>query len=606
MIITNLKELEKWCESITDILEFDVETTGLSFDCPLTSIQLGNGKEEIFIPLGQKECLTIQEIQPLLKEIFSKPSVKVAHNIKFDAKILQSNGVPVAEPYFDTMVAFALVYPDYRRKSNSHSSADRFGLKPLMLEFFGIESLGWKEYLNAHPLPYEHTTPKGKKSTKYRKPTDLSELPLNIQEEYAVKDIIYTRKLKEFIEPRMSVEAKWIFENVEMPVVPILVQMELDGILIDQEINKRLYQSFQDKCKQAEDKIYALAKKKFDIASPQQLREVLRYDFQVPLCRLTPKKELSTDNEALEPFIESYEICKQVLEYRKYSKGASFCAQFLELVKSDGRLHSTFGITATGRMTSEKPNLQQLPKDDEDLAELRKAFITKPGHKIIDVDYSQMEIFMVAHLSQDPNLIKDLNSGADLHLKTAMLIWGDPEKRGDAKTINFGVLFGKSRGSLANDLKVSYTEADRIFNKIFLEYPEVLRMHKELQNNVEVDGVVKTILGRTRNLHLAESDKHRRANMALNTPVQSSCADLVKVAMIRVNKELRKRNLKTRMICQIHDELLFEAPEEEIYEVSRLVEGCMESISIVKDVYLLAPMRVEVSVKDSWGEKEVN
>lgn len=609
-IILTLDSLQAWLLSLDTILEFDVETTGLSSSDTLTSIQLGNGESEIFIPLDQKGTLTAQEVIPIIKTNFEDSKLlKVAHNIKFDARVLKRYGITVSLPYFDTMIATALVYPDLRRKPG-RGWKDKFALKALVEHFFDIETPNWKQFLEQNKIEYEvegKIKKNGKKSKsriKKRTPESLAELSLEKQAVYALNDIIYTRKLRGIIEPQMNAQTRWIFENIEMPVLPVLLEMEHKGILLDINMVREYTHKYSTEMEKAKKEVFRLAKKEFDINSHPELVQVLYYEMKVPLYRLTPKGEISVDQFALEPLAEKYPICKYLLDYRKYSKLLStYCQPYPNLLCKDGRLHSEFGITATGRLTSSNPNLQNIPARDDESSEVRNFFVAPDNHKLLCCDYSQMEIVMVAEQSRDARLIHDIKHKVDIHTQTAVMLWGDFEKRKDGKTTNFALLFGQTPVTLAGVLKIPIWESRKKYDKFFNRYPDVLNWFTGIKEESHLSGVVSTLLGRTRNLIAAEPDPRIRANLALNTPIQASCADLVKIAMIRCDKVLKEMGFRTKLVLQVHDELLFEVPDDEIETIKPYIIGCMESVIIAKDYVMSVPMRVELEVKQRWNEE---
>lgn len=605
MIVLTKEDLEKWLSTVEGVLEFDVETTGLKYEDTITSLQLGNGKDEIFIPLNQKNTLKIEDIKSNLQMVFNNYTIlKVAHNIKFDARVLARQGVEVEPPYYDTMIATALVFPDLRRKVG-RGWKDKYALKALVAMFFEEESPSWKEFLVANKIEYMLEGKKGKMLKKRRTPASLAELSMEKQQEYALKDITYTRRLKEYIDARMDAVTRHIFETIEMRVLPVLLRMEEVGVKIDPVV----LAEYTNKCSklrtELEDKIYNLAGKKFTLSNNSEVRRVLYYDMRIPLYRLTQEsRELSVDSDALEEFSPRFPVIKSILDWRKYEKILStYCETYPPFIRRDGRIHSDFGIAATGRLTSSDPNLQNIPISNEDAAEIRTVFIPKEGCKLISCDYKQMEINLIAHLSEDPKLIKDIKDGVDLHAQTATLLWGSPEKRQEGKTANFSLLYGRSISSFANELGLRYHDAKKLYDKYFAAYPQVREWFEGVQAECQVSGWVSTILGRTRNLKAIADNPRSVANQALNTPVQGSGADLMKIAMIRWDEVREKYRFKTEVVLSVHDELLFEAPEEEIKRVLPYIKGVMESVVVVDDIVLKVPMRVEVEIKSNWGGK---
>ena len=415
---------------------------------------------------------------------------------------------------------------------------------------------------------------------------------------------VWQKKLKEK-EQELVVE-------IEIPLTIVLAKMEHTGVTIDVEYLKDLSAYMTEKLAELEDIIYQLAGGPFNINSPKQVAEVLFDKLEI---KTKKKKSRSTGAEVLEELAEEYEICEYILQHRKFSKLKSTYADVLPTLisKRDGRLHTTYNqaLTVTGRLSSSNPNLQNIPIRTEEGNKIRAAFCAadKENSLIMSADYSQIELRLLAHVSGDMHLIKAFNSGEDIHAITASKVFGvklekvTKEMRRRAKAVNFGIVYGQSKYGLAKNLGITNNEAQEFIDKYFKTYPGVKEYMNEEVEFVNKKGYVETIFGRKRYLSAelnssTYSIREFAQRAAINQPLQGTAADLIKMAMVKVERELEAKNLKTKMIMQVHDELVFEVPKEELEIVKELVMRCME----LKNIPLRVPLVVDVNCGPTWKE----
>ncbi len=417
-------------------------------------------------------------------------------------------------------------------------------------------------------------------------------------------------KLHDYWINNLAPEEQKLVLDIEIPLTEILAQMEHTGVAIDSNYLKELSTFMREKLADLEDFIYQLAGETFNINSPKQVAEIL---FDKLELKSKKKRSRSTSAEVLEELAEEYEICEYILEHRKFSKLKSTYTDSLPALISsrDGRIHTTYNqaLTVTGRLSSSNPNLQNIPIRTEEGNKIRAAFCAQnSGSLILSADYSQIELRLLAHVSNDNNLIKAFKSGEDIHTMTASKVFGvsindvTKDMRQKAKGVNFGIVYGQSKYGLAKNLGISNTEAQEFIDKYFEHYPDVKKYMEDKKLFANENGYVETIFGRKRYLtsELMSPNFQIREfaqRAAINQPLQGSAADLIKMAMIEINKELSQKGLKTKMIMQVHDELVFEVPEFELNEVKTLVQKSMELNQPLK-----VPLVVDINYGNSWKE----
>ncbi|MFA5699917.1 MAG: DNA polymerase I [Desulfuromonas sp.] len=520
--------------------------------------------------------VVLEALRPVL-EAQERP--KVGQNIKYDALVLRRAGVEVRGIVADTMLQSYLLFP----ASRSH----------------GLNAMA-QEHLNHRMLEFSEVTGSGKKQKSF------AQVPLAQATAYAVEDSDYTLRLYEYFKGMFDGEVSALLCEVELPLLGVLTDMEWEGIKLDCERLQILSRDFGAQIEELEAQIYAAAACEFNLNSPKQLGEVLFGKLGLPHGKKT-KTGWSTAVDVLTPLAAEHEIVARILEYRSLAKLKSTYTDALpRLVHPEtGRIHTSFNqaVTATGRLSSSNPNLQNIPIRGNYGPRIRGAFIPTEGNMLLAADYSQIELRLVAHMAGDANMIQGFNAREDIHLRTAQQIFNvfgemvTEDMRRYAKTINFGLLYGMGAYSLSRELKISSAEAKEYIASYFARYPQVLEFFERQKQSARQDLYVKTLLGR----HCAVPEINSRNGQirsnaernAVNYAVQGSAADIIKVAMVRIWEALQERGLKTRMLLQVHDELVFDVPCAERAEVEELVRHCMENVM---------PLKVPLEVSLGWGK----
>ncbi|CAA7390407.1 DNA polymerase I [Chryseobacterium fistulae] len=567
---------------------FDTETTSLNeLEAELVGMSFSYKKGlAYYIPLSENREEVLQTLE-IFRPFFEKEDLlKIAHNLKYDYKILKQYNITVKGAIFDTMIAHYLLNPDGRH---------------------GMDYLS-EVYLNYKPVSIETIIgKKGKKQGNFR------DADLRTQTDYAAEDADITFQLYELFAPQLKKEnLEDLFFNIEMPLMEVLAKMELAGISLDEKWLAKESIDLESDLKQLETKIFELCGEEFNMNSPRQLGDILFEKLQLdPKAKKTKTGQYATSEDVLQKLASKHEIIKHILEYRTYQKLKSTYVDALpsQIEKTDNRVHTNFSQTtaATGRLASVNPNLQNIPIRTLRGQQIRGAFVSGEGKKIISADYSQIELRLIAEISGEDNMIKAFQNGEDIHASTAAKLFKIPleevskTQRSQAKTVNFGIIYGQGAFALAEQTGLSRTEAKQMIEAYFETYPKLKEYMAEQVNKARQLGYVETILGRKRHLKDINSNNfvvrgHAERN-AVNAPVQGSAADVVKVAMIKIDKQLAEQKLSTKMLLQVHDELVFESPIEEIEVASKLIKTEMES-SIETQV----PLLVEVGVGDNWLE----
>lgn len=526
----------------------------------------------------------LEKLKPILEDEKVK---KFGHNIKYDCKILKNHGVELRGITFDSMVASYLLNPGTRQHS--------------------LDNLAFTE-LGHEMVSYEDLVGKGKNQIK------ITEVDLIALANYAAEDADYTFQLVNKLRPELvDKELFGLFSELEMPLIKVLAAMELNGIKIDDKFLNKLSKKLDERLEKLDGEIIKLAGMSFNIDSPSQLKKVLFEKLNLSVKGLKKSKTgISTAAGELDKLIDSHPIIKLVIEHRELSKLQSTYLKALpELInRKTGRVHTSFNqtVTATGRLSSSDPNLQNIPIRTELGAEVRKAFVAEKGYKILAADYSQIELRIVASLADDKYMQEIFQAGKDIHAATAAKIHNveldqvTKEMRYAAKTVNFGVLYGQGANALAAQTGLTYAEAKDFIEKYFASFPAVKKYIEATKDLAHRDGFVETLLGRKRYIPDINSSvqmiKAAAERVAVNTPIQGTAADLIKLAMIEIHSALKKYPTdQVKMLLQVHDELVFEVREDLVPEIGRLVQEKMENI-----YKLRAPIKVEVEVGDNWGE----
>lgn len=572
----------------SEILALDTETTGTDpMDAELVGMSFSITENQAFyvpIPAEREEAIKIvREFEPVFK---NEKSLKVGQNIKYDMLVLQNYGIEVRGKLFDTMVAHYVLQPELRHNMDYLAEI----------------------YLHYQTIHIEELIgPKGKGQKNMR---DLSPQEVYL---YACEDADVTLKLKNILEQELKKnDAEKLFYEIEMPLVPVLVNIESNGVRLDTEALKQSSEHFTTRLQSIEKEIYTLAEGEFNIASPKQVGEILFDKLKiVEKAKKTKTGQYVTSEEVLESLRNKHDIIGKILEYRGLKKLLSTYIDALpQLINpKTGRIHTSFNqtVTATGRLSSSNPNLQNIPIRDEDGKEIRKAFIPDDGCSFFSADYSQIELRIMAHLSEDKNMIDAFLSGYDIHAATAAKIYKvdikevTADMRRKAKTANFGIIYGISVFGLAERMNVDRKEAKELIDGYFETYPQVKSyMDKSIQVARE-HGYVETIFHRKRflpdiNSRNAVVRGYAERN-AINAPIQGSAADIIKVAMARIYERFKAEGLKAKMILQVHDELNFSVPAKEKEIVEQVVIEEME-----KAYRMHVPLKADCGWGTNWLE----
>ncbi len=588
--INNPKAQKKLVDNLLQqkVVCFDTETTSLNeLEAELVGMSFSYKKGlAYYIPLSEDRAEVLQTLE-IFRPVFEKEDLlKVAHNLKFDYKVLKQYDITVKGAMFDTMIAHYLLNPDGRH---------------------GMDYLS-EVYLNYKPVSIETIIgKKGKKQGNFR------DADLRTQTDYAAEDADVTFQLYELFAPQLKKEnLEELFYNIEMPLMEVLAKIELAGISLDEKWLAQESVDLENDLKGLEAKIFELSGEEFNMNSPKQLGEILFEKMQLdPKAKKTKTGQYATSEDVLQKLSSKHEIIKHILEYRTYQKLKSTYVDALpsQIDKDDNRVHTNFSQTtaATGRLASVNPNLQNIPIRTLRGQQIRGAFVSGEGKKIISADYSQIELRLIAEISGEENMIKAFQDGEDIHASTAAKLFKIPlaevskTQRSQAKTVNFGIIYGQGAFALAEQTGLSRTEAKQMIEAYFETYPKLKEYMAEQVNKARQLGYVETILGRKRHLKDINSNNfvvrgHAERN-AVNAPVQGSAADIVKIAMIKIDRELEEQQLKTKMLLQVHDELVFEAPTDEIESASQLIRTEMENALKTQ-----VPLLVEIGVGDNWLE----
>ena len=594
----NLQRLITEINSVSGF-SFDTETTSTNqITCQLVGISFSTGHgTNWYLPIGHNESgqLPKEAVLNSLIPVFEDPNIPVrAHNANFDVTVMEQAGVKVKGLQFDTMIA-------------AHVGGRRnIGLKELALECFGVEM-----------TPITDLIGKGKNQI------TMAEVPIEKAAPYAAADADFTQKLygvmKEELENK---NISKLFEEVEIPLIPVLVQMQRNGVSLDTKILSEMSITLGGQLQEIQSAMFELVGHEFNLNSPKQLSEILFGELKLPPTRKT-RSGFSTDAQSLDDLKglldrgksidsdpRSYEILNRILEHRELSKLKSTYIDALPnmLNVDTGRVHTSYRQTGTttGRLSSNEPNLQNIPVRSELGRRVREAFIAREGHSLVAADYSQIELRVLAHFSKDPGLTKAFHNGEDVHSATSALVNEipieevKPEMRRIAKILNFGVIYGLSAHGISRQTDLTQKEGKKFIDTYFEKYPGIQKYLDGVKAGCRESGYVETLLGRRRYLPDVNARNFRIRSQAeraaINMPIQGTAADLVKVAMIRIQKRLQESDMQSLMILQVHDELIFEVPDEEIPQLESVLSELMPS-SIELDV----PVTIEIKKGKDWG-----
>ncbi|MGB5668471.1 MAG: DNA polymerase I [Maribacter sp.] len=568
---------------------FDTETTGLN---PLTAELVGiafswEAGKGFYIPFPESKD-EAQEIIEILRPFFESEQIeKIGQNLKYDIKVLHKYNVQVKGNCFDTMLAHYLINPDMRHNMDVLSET----------------------YLNYMPVSITELI--GKKG---KNQLNMRDVPLEQQTEYAVEDADITFQLAQHLRPELA-EAKTedLFNTIEIPLLHVLADMELEGINLDIAFLNSLSEDLNSDIKNLEIKIYEEAGHEFNIASPKQLGEILFDKLKlVEKPKKTKTGQYSTAEDVLSYLAKDHQIIRDVLEYRGLAKLKSTYVDALpeQVEPSTGRVHTDYmqTVAATGRLSSNNPNLQNIPIRTERGRQVRKAFIPRnDDYKLLAADYSQIELRIIAALSKETTMIEAFKNGEDIHASTASKVFNIPlenvtrEMRSNAKTVNFGIIYGVSAFGLSNQTDLSRTEAKELIETYYKTYPKLRNYMSEQIDFARDHGYVQTVLGRRRYLKDINAGNQvvrgAAERNAVNAPIQGSAADIIKIAMINIHKKLSEGNYKTKMLLQVHDELVFDVYKPELEELKPLIKSEMENA-----YKLEVPLDVDLGEGNNWLE----
>lgn len=587
-------DLNRWVEKLnqTKLFALDTETDNLDYmaaNLVGISFALENG-EAAYLPLqldylGAPKTLEKTTVLALLKPILENPAIqKVGQNFKYDLTIFARNGIDVQGVAFDTML-----------ESYVLNSTGRHNMDDLA-----------KRYLGHQTISFEEIAGKGKNQLTF------NQIPLEQAAEYAAEDADVTMKLQQVLWEKLSKEPtlEKLFKEMELPLLGVLSRMERRGVLIDSDALFLQSNEIANRLSELEEQAYVLAGQPFNLASTKQLQEILFDKLGLPIIQKTPKGAPSTNEEVLEELAFSHELPKVLVEHRGLSKlKSTYTDKLPQMVNPQtGRVHTSYhqAVTATGRLSSSDPNLQNIPIRNEEGRRIRQAFIAREGFTVVAADYSQIELRIMAHLSQDQGLINAFTQGKDIHRSTAAEIFGvtldevTSEQRRNAKAINFGLIYGMSAFGLSRQLGISRADAQSYMDLYFKRYPGVQTFMHDIREKAKAQGYVETLFGRRLYLPDINSSNGMRRKaaerVAINAPMQGTAADIIKRAMIQLDQKLQN-DPNIAMIMQVHDELVFEVRSEKVAFYSELIKTQMESAAD-----LVVPLIVEVGQGTNWDE----
>lgn len=588
-LVETEEEAQELCRSLLTFSQvaFDTETTSVdAMQAQLVGMSFAVEGGTAWYVAVSRETEAAQSMVDIFRPFFEHPSIeKVGQNLKYDLLVLSHYGVEVAGPLFDTMLAHYVVQPEQRHNMD------------LLAE----------KYLHYRTIPIEALIGSG------RTQRNMSDLDSKEIVDYACEDADVTLRLYPILKEEMEkYEVTSVFTDIEMPLLPVLARMERNGVRLDTAALEETGRNFTERMQQLEAEIYELAGHEFTITSPKQVGAVLFDELQISAkVKKTKTGQYSTSEEVLESLRDKHPIVEKILQHRALKKLLSTYVEALpKLIHPEtGHIHTSFNqaVTATGRLSSSNPNLQNIPVRGEDGREIRRAFVPEEGEVFISADYSQIELRIMAHLSEDEHMVADFNSGLDIHAATAARIFHKPveevdrDERRKAKTANFGIIYGISAFGLSERMGVSRGEAKELIENYFATYPKVREYMNESIERAKQTGYIATQFGRRR--YLADINAGNATvrgyaeRNAVNAPIQGTAADIIKLAMVAIDRRLREEKLQTRMILQVHDELNFSVPPTELEQVRHLVVEEME-----RAFQMRVPLVAECGEGTNWLE----
>ena len=588
-LIESEEDAQELCRNLLtfSLVAFDTETTSVdAMQAQLVGMSFAVEGGTAWYVAVSRETEATQRMVDTFRPFFEHPSIeKVGQNLKYDLLVLSHYGVEVAGPLFDTMLAHYVVQPEQRHNMD------------LLAE----------KYLHYRTIPIEALIGSG------RTQRNMADLEPKEIVDYACEDADVTLRLYPILKEEMEkYEVTSVFTHIEMPLLPVLARMERNGVRLDTAALEETGRNFTERMQQLETDIYELAGHEFTITSPKQVGAVLFDELQISAkVKKTKTGQYSTSEEVLESLRDKHPIVEKILQHRALKKLLSTYVEALpKLIHPEtGHIHTSFNqaVTATGRLSSSNPNLQNIPVRGEDGREIRRAFVPEEGEVFFSADYSQIELRIMAHLSEDEHMVADFNSGLDIHAATAARIFHKPieevdrDERRKAKTANFGIIYGISAFGLSERMGVSRGEAKELIENYFATYPKVREYMNESIERAKQTGYITTQFGRRR--YLADINAGNATvrgyaeRNAVNAPIQGTAADIIKLAMVAIDRRLREEKLQTRMILQVHDELNFSVPPTELEQVRHLVVEEME-----RAFQMRVPLVAECGEGTNWLE----
>tara|TARA_B100000427_G_scaffold140571_1_gene116977 strand:+ start:1590 stop:4274 length:2685 start_codon:yes stop_codon:yes gene_type:complete len=591
-IVSNEKDFNQLIDKLNKvkIFSFDTETTSLDYiDAELVGMSFSTESHSgFYIPINHKnEDCNIKlnsSIRKKLKDLLeNKKNTIIGQNIKYDINVLRKYNINISSNIEDTMVL-----------SYVFNSSGRHDLSTLS-----------QKYLNHRMIEYEDVVGKGVKQKNF------SEIDIETASEYACEDADITYRLFSFFNQKMSDEKQLkLYQKIERPLVSVIARIENNGVFLDKKNLQLQNKKLQTKAKKIEKEIYKLAGKTFNIGSPKQLQEIFYDILEIPILRKTPKGQPSTSEDVLQELSLNYEIPKLVLQFRNFMKLINTYTNKLgeQVSNKTGRLHTSYhqAVTITGRLSSTDPNLQNIPIRTDDGKKIRSAFVAEKNCKIVSADYSQIELRVMAHLSEDKNLTKNFLNNEDVHESTAKEIFDidskpDAEQRRSAKTINFGLIYGISSFGLGKQLGIDTNSAKQYIEKYFEKYSGVRKFMESCKKETKKEGCISTILGRKIFIpninHTNFQIRSAAERTAINAPIQGTAADIIKIAMIDIDKWIQESKCPVKIIMQVHDELVFEIADDFVEEAVKKIDAMMSNC-----LKLNVPLLVEIGVDKNWGD----
>ncbi|MCD6439743.1 MAG: DNA polymerase I [Halomonas sp.] len=584
--LARLKKAERFC--------FDLETTSLNYmDADIVGVGLAlEAGEAAYIPLAHDYLdapaqLDRQQVLQALKPLLEDPEkTKVGQNLKYDISVLANYDIRVVGPLADTMLASYVL----------NSTATRHDMDSLALKYLGEKTISFEEIAG-----------KGAKQLTF------NQIALEQAVPYACEDVDITLRLQEILRPQVEREGRLadVLDHLELPLINVLSRIERNGVALDAERLHEQSQQLERRIRELESEAFELAGREFNLGSPKQLGQILFEEQKIPVIKKTPKGAPSTAEAVLEELALDYPLPKVIMQHRGLAKLKSTYTDKLPrlLNKTTGRVHTSYhqAVTATGRLSSSDPNLQNIPIRTEEGRKIRQAFVARPGYRIVAADYSQIELRIMAHLSEDKGLLEAFAEGRDIHTATAAEVFGtalekvSADQRRSAKAINFGLIYGMSAWGLSRQLHIDRNQAQTYIDRYFDRYPGVARYMDRIRTQAAEDGYVETVLGRR--LYLPEihsQNRNRRQGAertAINAPMQGTAADIIKQAMIDVDAWLAEGEFDALMVMQVHDELVFEVAEGQVEAFIEQVQARMQAAAT-----LSVPLIVEAESGANWDE----